>query len=32
MSHVGECDSLTKRCAQWVARREVHEGWCPEAG
>ena len=22
---------LTKRCAQWVARREVRRGWYPEA-
>jgi len=25
-------EHLTKRCAQWVARREVAVGWCPEAG
>ena len=25
-------EHLTKRCAQWVPRREVREGWCPEAG
>ena len=25
-------DHLTKRCSQWVARREVAVGWCPEAG
>ena len=24
-------EHLTKRCAQWVARREVRDGWCPEA-
>ncbi len=24
-------EHLTKRCAQWVARREAWEGWCPEA-
>ena len=24
-------EHLTKRCAQWVARREVAVGWCPEA-
>jgi len=25
-------EHLTKRCSQWVARREVAVGWCPEAG
>jgi len=25
-------EHVTKRCAQWVARREVAVGWCPEAG
>jgi len=25
-------EHLNKRCAQWVARREVAVGWCPEAG
>jgi len=25
-------EHLTKRCDQWVARREVAVGWCPEAG
>jgi len=25
-------EHLTKRCDQWVARREVAIGWCPEAG
>jgi hypothetical protein len=25
-------EHLTKRCAQWVARREVAAGWRPEAG
>ena len=25
-------EHLTKRCAQWVARREAREGWCPEVG
>jgi len=25
-------EHLTKRCAQWVARREVAVGWCPETG
>jgi hypothetical protein len=25
-------EHLTKRGAQWVARREVALGWCPEAG
>jgi len=25
-------EHLTKRCAQWFARREVVVGWCPEAG
>jgi len=25
-------EHLTKRCAQWVPRREVQEGWCPEGG
>jgi len=26
-----KCNHLTMRCAQWVARREVAVGWCPEA-
>ena len=25
-------EHLTKRCSQWVARREVAVGWCPEVG
>jgi hypothetical protein len=25
-------EHLTKRCRHWVARREVREGFCPEAG
>ena len=25
-------EHLTRRCAQWVARREVAVGWCSEAG
>jgi len=25
-------EHLTKRCAQWVARREMTVGWRPEAG
>jgi hypothetical protein len=25
-------EHLTKRCRHWVARREVRQGWCPEAG
>ena len=25
-------EHLTKRCAQWVARREVKRGWCEEDG
>ena len=25
-------DQLTKRCSQWVARRELAVGWCSEAG
>jgi len=25
-------EHLIKGCAQWVARREVAVGWCPEAG
>jgi hypothetical protein len=24
-------EHLTRRCAQWAARREVREGWCPDA-
>ena len=23
-------EQLTKRCAQWVARQEVRQGWSPE--
>ena len=23
-------EHLTKRCAQWMARRELVAGWCPE--
>jgi len=30
--HDSQGDHLTKRCSQWVARREVAVGWCPEAG
>jgi hypothetical protein len=25
-------EHLTRRCARWVARREVRRGWCPEVG
>ena len=25
-------DHLAKRCSQCVPRREIQEGWCPEAG
>ncbi len=25
-------EHLTKQCSQWVARQEVRQGWCPEAG
>jgi len=25
-------EHLTKRCAQWVARRELAVGWCSEGG
>ena len=25
-------EHLTRRFSQWVARREVHKGWCSEAG
>ena len=25
-------EHLTKRCRQWLARRELAVGWCPEAG
>jgi len=25
-------EHLTKLCAQWVPRREIQEGWCPEGG
>jgi hypothetical protein len=24
-------EHLTRRCAQWVPRKEVSVGWCPEA-
>jgi len=29
---IPQSEHLTKRCAQWVARREVAVGWSPEAG
>ncbi|NDC49128.1 MAG: galactose oxidase [Micrococcales bacterium] len=29
---ISQGEHLSKRCAQWVARREVREGWCPEGG
>ena len=25
-------EHLCKRCAQWLPRRELRDGWCPEAG
>ena len=25
-------EHLSKRCAQWVPRQEVQQGWCPEVG